>query len=179
MGQVVTIFDDGKSEPASIQGEQQQASATLWATDDEVDAYVRRVAAGVLRCRARSRHLFDPVDEDGMRFVRVTREGLLVRVVPCESCEKVNRVELWDVRHKGDKVTRAELVTASLGYKDPSYLSPPGTGRMRPQQIRNAIASMQLGGTSYRAVLKAAEAAAEATRAEAAAAVRELAGAKP
>lgn len=155
MAKITEIVDDGQ--PASIQGEQQQAaSATLWASDEEVMEYVQSVADAVLACRQRGRHFFLSIQDTGMVFVRVTATGLLVRRAGCESCGCVVRVELWDVRHKRDVVTRAELVDSFLDYTDSSYLGKPGHGRMKPKQIRNAVATLALQGQSFKDVLRAA-----------------------
>lgn len=154
MAKITSIVDDGMP---SIQGEQQSTTdAHLYATDDQVDEYIRRMSDGVINCRERGRHSFAPVRVTGMHFVGVTPLGLLVRRVLCDSCLMVERVEEWDVRHKRGKVTRAELVSARLDYLDPTYRADRGHGRMRPRQIRNAVASLALEGSSFRETLKSA-----------------------
>lgn len=157
MAKIIEVVDDGT--PVSIQGEQMAASGTHYASDDEVDAWVRAASAGAVKCRQRGRHDFPTIEEAGMRFGDVTALGLLVRRVLCGSCLVVERVEEWDVRHKGDRVTRTELVRATLDYLDPEYLAKPGTGRMIPKAVRNAVASSVLSGESFRGVLEAAKAA--------------------
>jgi hypothetical protein len=148
-------------ELTSIQGEQQEEAAPLYATDDEVDEWVRQASEGAIVCQSDGRHHFPPARKTGIRFVGVTPLGLFIRRVLCDSCLMVERVEEWDVRHVGDRVTRAEFVSAKLDYLDPTYLAERGHGRMKPKQVRNAVASVLLAGVSFRDTMKAAQSAAK------------------
>jgi hypothetical protein len=158
MAQVVEIVEvpDTPETLRSIQGERaDQVAGEMWATDDQVDEFVRSVGEWVLVCRERGRHAFAPVRVTGMRFEGVTPDGLFIRRVSCDDCGMVVRVELWEVRQKRGVITRVELVSATLDYT-PGYLGKPGTGRMRPRQIRNAVASLELSGQNFREIMKAA-----------------------
>lgn len=150
----------------SIQGERQEArQLDLFASQENVDEYVRKSDDGVLACRESGRHPFPPTRQHGLRFNGVDPEtGLMTRYVDCPSCELAYRVELWDVQHEGNKVTRCELVSAATKYRTQylndgtvrRYIAPPGHGRMQPKRIRNAIATGLLGGMSYSALRKEA-----------------------
>jgi hypothetical protein len=154
---ITTIVDDGLP---SIQGEYEQVTVdAMFASDEDVAAYVETASPGVRACRERGRHLFAPTQVTGMVFVGVDEAGLLIRRVDCDSCGMVERVELWDVRHHRGKVTRAVLVSAKPAYKDPAYLNKAGKGRMTPKQVRNALATIELGGLDFRQLLKAARSA--------------------
>jgi len=155
----------------SIQGEQQvEIQDTLWAADAEVDEFVLHADDGVIACRERGRHQFAPTRMSGMTFHSINREGFYVRRVPCDSCRRMEvgpdgdtlvpglprviRVEIWDVKHKRDKIVRCDLVRTYSEYVDPSYLNKPGHGRMKPRQIRASVGSQQLVGQSLTALRK-------------------------
>jgi hypothetical protein len=119
-----------------------------------------------------------------MRFSAITPEGWYVRRTPCDACRirepddepwpapatglpRVVRVELWDVKHHRDKITRCTLVKAGPEYLDRAYLGASGQGRMKPRQIRAASATADLAGQSVTAIrkeIKQAQAQAEADR---------------
>lgn len=150
----------------SIQGEQQESrQLDLFMPQEEVDEYVRKSDDGVLACRESTRHPFPPTRLHGQRFDGVDPDtGLMIRYVNCPSCELAYRIELWDVQHRGNKVTRCELVFAKTRYRTQylddgtirRYTAPPGHGRMRPRQVKNAIATIMLGGVSYSELRKQA-----------------------
>jgi hypothetical protein len=151
-----------RSEPKSIQGEQQETAAPLYAEDTEVEKYVDTQSPGVVTCRERNRHDYPSIREAGLHFSGVDlTTGLHIRRVRCQSCNLVENVELWDIRHKGDTITRAERVSArpDYGLRGPNgerYLAPEGHGRMLPKQVRNAVATGQLKGLSFKEIRKAA-----------------------
>jgi hypothetical protein len=146
----------------SIQGEQQaRAGAAVWADQSEVDAYVATQPDDTLACRSRGRHTYEQLRKsERMRFSGVTAEGFLVRMVPCEVCGKVWRVEEWDVRHRKDRIIRMDLVRAYPKY-GPGYLGKPGQGRMKPRQIQSATGTAAMHDLSYRQVRKEAVEAAQ------------------
>jgi hypothetical protein len=169
--------------PASIQGEQQAARGqAMFASDAAVDDWTAHAPAEVIVCRERGRHLYAPTR--GISFSAITPEGWYVRRVPCEACRirteddepwpapatgmpRVVRVELWDVKHHRDKITRCSLVKAQPEYLDQAYLGAPGHGRMKPRQIRASSATAELAGqsvTTLRKVIKEAERTAEIER---------------
>lgn len=140
----------------SIQGERQEEEAlTLWATDGEVDDFVREADDKYLLCRDRARHGYRTVKQavaDGLEFCGETHDGFLERRELCPDCEAVERVEVWDVGHnpRSGRVTRCKLVRAYTYYVDEAYQNKTGAGRMKPRQIRESIASQALGTRSYR-----------------------------
>jgi hypothetical protein len=148
--------------PKSIQGEEQEAYAPLYAEDVEVEKYVDAQSPGVITCRERNRHDYPSIREAGLHFSGVNlTTGFHIRRVRCQSCNLVENVELWDLRHKGDTITRAERVSARPDYtlRGPNgerYLAPEGHGRMLPKQVRNAVATGQLKGLSFKEIRKAA-----------------------
>ena len=174
----------GTSEPLSIQGEAQRARGqAMWADDAAVDDWTAHAPPEVVVCRERGRHLY-AATRGGLQFSAITPEGWYVRRVPCEACRirleddepwpapatgmpRVVRVELWDVKHHRDKITRCTLVKANPEYLDQSYLGKPGFGRMKPRQIRGASATAELAGqsvTQLRRAIKELEAEREAAR---------------
>jgi len=153
----------------SIQGEQETTrQLDLFMPQEDVDLYVDSVDDQILLCRERGRHSFPSAKETGLRFNGGVDEetGLLVRRVMCTCCRLAERVEYWDVKHRGTRVTRCEYVGASVVYhtehtKDGGlrrYTNKPGHGRMKPKQVKTAVATGMLAGTvSYRDLLKAAK----------------------
>lgn len=144
-GTVTPMFSDG---PKSIQAEQQAANQLALMSESDVDAYVREAADETLVCRAGG-HRFPLREKGGFRFVGVTPEGFLLRHLTCQQCGLVRRVERWDVRHKGDKVTRMEFVSAAMDYslrdhQGQGYLAKSGRGRMSRKQVRGAVATMDM-----------------------------------
>jgi len=167
----------------SIQGEQQAARGqAMWATDAAVDEWTEHAPPEVVACRERGRHLYAPTR--GLQFSAITPEGWYVRRAPCEACRirldddepwpapatgmpRVVRVELWDVKHHRDKITRCVLVDAKPEYLDRTYLGTRGQGRMKPRQIRASSATAELSGgsvTALRKTIKETERAAELER---------------
>jgi hypothetical protein len=142
-------------EPRSIQAEQQETyGAITWATDEEVDDFVANADDAVLICRERARHNFPTIKSGGLKFSGVTADGLMERRLLCPDCARVERVELWDVRHRRGAITRCELVAARLDYLDSTYLNKQGTGRIKAKQIRNSVGSSLLAGQSFRELRK-------------------------
>lgn len=144
------------TEPKSIQGEQQEREAVaLYATEAEVEHYVEAQSPGVVTCRERGRHDYPSARETGMHFTDIDREtGFYVRRERCRSCGLVDRVELWDVRHKGDRILKCEFVSAKPDYsprgpEGERYQAPAGNGRMKPRQVRNVVATGVLKGQSF------------------------------
>lgn len=136
----------------SIQGEQLQREPIPLATDGDVDAYVDGASPGVLACRARGRHLFDPPDKARLVFDDITDDDLLVRHVQCRSCGLAWFRELWGTVGRG-RNQRVEFIDGRLEYRpDPQtgerYQSPPGRGRMTPRQVRGSMATAALAGQS-------------------------------
>jgi hypothetical protein len=145
--------------PKSIQGEQQQETGWVRASDEDVDLYVDRVSDEVLACRERGRHLFPTIRQAGIQFVDVDSDGLFVRRLTCTCCELAVKVEKWEgVRQRGR--TRFHLVASHLEYQagrdGQTYLAPTGRGRMTPRQIGDSVASKALHGQTLTALRKAA-----------------------
>ncbi|MFR9805957.1 hypothetical protein ACL02T_27260 [Pseudonocardia sp. RS010] len=155
---------DGTTElPKSIQGEQQEESGFVRASDEDVDLYVDRVSDEVLACRERGRHLFPTIRQAGIHFTEVDDEGLFVRRLTCTCCLLAVKVERWEgVRQRGR--TRFHRVASNLEYRTgpdgQSYLAETGRGRMTPRQIGDSVASKALSGQSLAALRKAANQAA-------------------
>jgi len=150
----------------SIQGERQaRESAAIWASDDAVYDYVRNAPDKNLACRQRGRHTFEPANKASMKFTGVTPEGFMERRVVCDVCEKVGRIEEWDVQHRRGIITRCDLVRVRPDYFDRDYLGEKGRGRMKPRQIESAIGSLAMEGQDLRAIRK--ELIAEQQRADA------------
>ncbi|MEU7818586.1 hypothetical protein [Pseudonocardia sp. NPDC049154] len=146
--------------PKSIQGEQQQDTGYVRASDEDVDLYVDRVSDEVLACRERGRHLFPTIRQAGIHFTEVDDDGLFVRRLTCTCCELAVKVEKWEGRRRGGR-TRFQRVASSLEYREGPdgqvYLSPTGRGRMTPRQIGDSVASKALAGQSLAALRKAAK----------------------
>ena len=143
----------------SIQGEQQQDTGLIKASDDDVDLYVDQVSDDVLVCRERGRHLFPSIRQAGIHFSDVDSDNLLIRRVTCTSCQLAVCVEKWEgTRQRGR--TRFSRVASTLEYRTgpggQTYLAPQGRGRMTPRQIGDSIASKALQGQSLTALRKAA-----------------------
>lgn len=140
----------------SIQGEQQQAYEIPVMAEGDVEAYLGTVPEQAIPCREEQRHLYPTTQEAGMRFVGITPAGLLVRPRTCTRCGMAVRVEEWDVQHKGNKVTRCELVSAKTRYKPAEdgreYLAPKGMGRILPRVVRNVQATVLLRDLSFKKV---------------------------
>ena len=141
----------------SIQGEQQaHIAGATWADQAEVDHYVAQASDETVACRSRGRHFYElPRKTERMHFSGVTPEGFLIRTILCSVCQKVTRVEEWDVRHKRDRIVRLDLVRAYPKYS-PGYLGKPGQGRMKPRQIQSAAGTSAMHDLSYREVRKEA-----------------------
>ena len=143
----------------SIQGEQQQDTGLIRASDEDVDLYVDRVSDEVLACRERGRHLFPSIRQAGIHFSDVDGDGLLIRRLACTCCGLAVRVEKWEGVRRGSR-TRFSRVASSLEYRTgregETYLAPSGRGRMTTRQIGDSIASKALQGQSLAALRKAA-----------------------
>lgn len=149
-----------RSAALSIQGEQQQETGWVRASDEDVDLYVDRVSDEVLACRERGRHLFPTIRQAGIHFTDVDRDGLFLRRLTCTCCGLAVRVEKWEgVRQRGR--TRFHRVVSNLEYKTnadgQSYLAPSGRGHMTARQIGDSVASKALQGHSLAALRKAAK----------------------
>ena len=142
----------------SIQGERQDTVAvTLYMDPADVDSYVDSANADVVICRERGRHDFPTIRETGMHFVDVDALGLHIRRVRCKCCKLVDLIEQWDIRHRGDTVTRAERASGRPDYSPRGrngerYLGPAGRGRMTPKMVRGSVATGQLKGQSFKAL---------------------------
>ena len=137
----------------SIQGIADQArQAAIWADDSTVRAYVEHADEGKIICRGRGRHSYPPpIKTERLHFTGMTRDGLyLIRRLRCTVCKSVSRIEEWDVRHKGNTITKCELFRAYPGDYDDDYLGEPGQGRMKPRQIQSATATIAMAGTTYK-----------------------------
>lgn len=153
----------GKS-PRSIQGEQQDAAGTLYASPDQVTAYLRQVSEGVATCRQRGRHLYPPT----RRRSRITFHGYntrtkcLIHRKQCTSCGLVERVEEWRVSAGDDDiVTECELIDAYPDYSlrgpdGEKYLADEGTGRMTPKMVQNVIMSECMVGAGLADLIRQA-----------------------
>jgi hypothetical protein len=154
---------DGVTElPKSIQGEQQQDTGYIRASDEDVDLYVDRVSDEVLACRERGRHLFPTIRQAGIHFTEVDDEGLFVRRLTCTCCQLAVKVERWEgVRQRGR--TRFHRVASNLEYRTgpdgQTYLATAGRGRMTTRQIGDSVASKALEGQTLAALRKATKAA--------------------
>jgi hypothetical protein len=144
---------------SSIQGEQQQETGWVRASDDDVDQYVDRVSDEVLACRERGRHLFPTIRASGMQFTDVDSAGLFVRRLTCTCCGLAVRVEKWEGVGRGRKI-RFRRVAAHVEYQSgpegETYLAPSGRGRMTPRQIADSVASKALQGQSLTELRKTA-----------------------
>ena len=156
--------------PLSLQGEQQQARQTHWASPDQTDRYVRDQANGdqadedVLICRERNRHRYPPLRRNHMRFVGPpTPEGFMIRWVQCLDCARVPRTEEWDIRSKrGGAVNYAELVRFTPDYGWAArhglrpYLLKSGHGRIRTKDVRNTLGLIAVEGLNIKDLRKEA-----------------------
>lgn len=142
-------------EPKSIQGEQQERQDTIFADQADVEKWVDSHDPNVVDCRERNRHTYPSIREAGRHFDGVDVEtGFHIRRLRCKSCKLVGVIELWDVRHRGDTVTRMEKVSSKpdYSYRGPNgekYLSKTGRGRMKPKQVRDVVATNLFRGMSY------------------------------
>jgi hypothetical protein len=145
----------------SIQGERQaREQLAIWADDSTVASWVADMDnEGILTCRGRGRHFYPaPTKKAPLHFTGITRDGrYLIRKLRCTVCKSVSRIEEWDVKHKGDKITHCEMVRSYAGDYADEYLLEKGNGRMKPRQIQGACATVGLQGKSYRALKKEAE----------------------
>lgn len=152
--------------PSSIQGEQQQESGWVRASDEDVDLYVDRVSNEVLTCRERGRHLFPTIRQAGIHFTGVDDDGLLLRRLTCTCCELAVKVERWEGFRGSGRRTRFRRVTSHLEYhtgpEGQTYLAPTGRGHMTPRQIGDSVASKALAGNTLTALRKAATRASKA-----------------
>lgn len=156
----------------SIQGEQQQDTGWVKASEEDVDLYVDRVTDEVLACRERGRHLFPTIRQAGIHFSGVDDDGLLLRRLVCTCCQLAVRVEKWEGARRGGR-TRFQRVASGLEYRTgvdgQEYLAPSGRGHMTPRQIGDSVASKALSGQTLSSLRKAAERVQKAEKAEQAA----------
>lgn len=147
----------------SIQGEQQQESGRVRASDEDVDLYVDRVSDEVLACRERGRHLFPTIRQAGIHFGAIDDDGLFLRRLTCTCCRLAVKVEKWEGVKQGRRV-RFHRVASTLEYHvgddGERYLAPSGRGHMSPRQIGDSVASKALQGQSLTALRKAVKRAA-------------------
>lgn len=161
------MASDNTTEPLSIQGEAERTRrVTLWATDADVARRAATEPDGVVACRERGRHEFPATRRSvagALPFTDITEEGFYVRRIPCPCCRHVNsdgtpgpprvvREEIWDVKHRKGVILAngAQLVSAKPIYVDADYLAPPGAGRTKPRQWRQAALSPFLTGQSVK-----------------------------
>lgn len=141
----------------SIQQEQQPATSSDRAPDEDVDAYVDRVSEAVLECRQRGRHLWPAMRVQDQPFTGIDEDGLFVRRLTCTCCELAVRVERWDGAKRGRRA-RFQLVASRLEYLTGSdgqtYRAPSGSGRMTPRQVSDSVASKAMQGQSLAALRK-------------------------
>ena len=163
----------GSSAVLSIQGEQQQETGRVRASDEDVDLYVDGVSDEVLACRERGRHLFPTIRQAGIHFNGVDRDGMLLRRLVCTCCTLAVKVEKWEGVRAGGR-TRVRRVASNLEYRTGNdgevYRAPSGRGHMPPRQIGDSVASKALAGQTLTALRKAANKAAAEAAAEKAAA---------
>lgn len=150
--------------PLSIQGEQLRARReTLWASPTEVRLYVQGQPDGVVACREAGRHDYPATrlslaDPAAPPFTEINTAGWYVRRLPCERCRhepdedgnpgmpRVVRVEEWELKHHRGIVESAQLVRARPVPLDSDYLNPPGQGRIKPREVRNATVTARVAG---------------------------------
>lgn len=145
----------GFTEVKSIQGEQQSKvkKEVVWADPDDVDAYVDDADEGDTECRDRGRHLIPRMKRKAdMRemFTELDDDDNPIRRVVCTCCKKAEQVERWSFNSG-----RLEPVSSYLWY--PAYLLKPGqkpytvkpgTGRIRPRDVRASVATSCVAGWS-------------------------------
>lgn len=152
------IIEDGTS---SIQGIAERARrATLWASDSDVAIYAQGQPDGVIACRERGRHDYPATRLSlaaGPPFTEITPDGWYVRRLPCECCRKINddgtpglprvvRIEEWEIKHRRGVIVSAQIVRARPVPLDADYQNPPGQGRIKPSQVRNATVTAAVSG---------------------------------
>jgi hypothetical protein len=157
MAKVLQIVDDNTT--PSIQGEQQDKAKVALMDLADVDTWMDSVPPEASDCREQ-RHRYPTIREVGMAFSGVAVSGNLTRRLTCKNCKMAVRVEEWDVRHKGDVVTRCDFVDSHLEYikgaNGETYTAPPGKGRITPKLIRTAQATGMLKDESFKKLKKSA-----------------------
>lgn len=155
-GNLTTVPDNITNLP-SVQQEQQPATGSGRAPEDDVDAYVDRVADAVLACRQRGRHLWPAMRLQDQPFTAIDEDGLFVRRLTCTCCELAVRVERWAGTKRGRRA-RFQLVTSRLEYltgpNGETYRAPSGSGRITPRQVADSVASKAMQGQSLAALRK-------------------------
>jgi hypothetical protein len=161
---VESVAGEATGSALSIQGEQQQETGWVKASEEDVDQYVDRVSDEVLMCRERGRHLFPTIRQAGIHFTEVDDDGLFVRRLTCTCCLLAVRVEKWEGVRRGNR-TRFARVASNLEYRTGPggevYLAPSGRGHMTARQIGDSVASKALSGQSLAQLRKAAKQAAK------------------
>jgi hypothetical protein len=146
----------------SIQGEQQRVrEETLWATDDEIRAWLEAAHPGWVICKERTRHGYTRAKRgERLHFTSKTKEtpnrpSYYVRRVLCPDCQAVEIVEWWVfIPKKGtrNKIGDARMVHSYPNYIDKNYLAVAGTGRMRTTTLREIIVMETMVGIDLREI---------------------------
>lgn len=117
------------------------------AADEDVERFMETADPSVLGCRSDA-HRFPKPDEIGWVF-RVSG-GYHIREFACKDCAKVRRTQWWDIMtNRTGVVTRMDYIKTTLTY-DKEYLLPPGTGRSRKGQWREAAGRAAVVGKVIR-----------------------------
>ena len=155
MGEV-SMFPSGEQQ-LSIQGERQrEIEETLWASDDELRAWLNEAHPGWVVCKERVRHGYTRAKRgERLHFTGKTKKGYYVRRVLCPDCKAVEMVELWTfIPRKGtkNKIGEAEMILSYPNYVDKNYLAVPGTGRMKTQRLRELMVTEAMVGLDLREI---------------------------
>lgn len=159
MGQVTQFPTNGGE--LSIQGEQQFArEETLWATEEEIRAWLNEAHPGWIICKERVRHGYTRAQRgERLHFTGKTKPrqgqdgGYYVRRVLCPDCQAVEIVEWWmfvPKRGTKNKIGEARMIHSYPNYIDKNYLAIPGTGRMKTSTLREIIVMETMVGMDLR-----------------------------
>jgi hypothetical protein len=148
--------------PRSIQREQQQVvEDTLWATEEEIRAWLEAAHPGWIICKERVRHGYtrakrgERLHFQGKTNPTKTRPSYYVRRVVCPDCQACELVEWWVFTpKKGTKnmIGEARMIHSYPNYIDKNYLAVPGTGRMKTSTLREIIVMETMVGTDLREI---------------------------
>ena len=122
--------------------QQEEVELTLWATDDEVDEFVRGANDQHLICRERGRHDWQAIRTTGLVFTGITKDDYPERRTACPICRAVERVEVWDVKFTQQRRGQGQTLRAAhcyTHYIDDATRTQMHAGRMQPRQIRGAV----------------------------------------
>lgn len=141
----------------SIQGEQQRVrEETLWATDEEIRAWLEAAHPGWIICKERVRHGYTRAKRgERLHFTGKTARDYYVRRVLCPDCQAVEMVEHWmfvPKRGTKNKIGEARMVHSYPNYVDLNYLAVAGTGRMRTTTLREIIVMETMVGVDLREI---------------------------